>query len=78
MKTLKGKLSLPELKELVASEAIETIVVAFTDHYGRLVGKRFDADFFLESAVKDGTHSCDYLLTTDMEMEPIPKRRQLR
>lgn len=70
MKT-KGKLSLQQLKDQVASESIETIVVAFTDHYGRLVGKRFDAEFFLESAVKDGTHGCDYLLTTDMEMEPV-------
>ena len=67
----KGKLSLQKLKEQVAAETIETVIVAFTDHYGRLVGKRFDAGFFLESAVKDGTHSCDYLLTTDMEMEPV-------
>ena len=37
---------------------------------GRLMGKRFDAEFFLES-VDDGTHGCDYLLTTDMEMEPL-------
>lgn len=70
MKT-KGKLTLQTLKEKVAAETIETVVVAFTDHYGRLVGKRFDAEFFVETAVKSGTHSCDYLLTTDMEMEPI-------
>ncbi len=69
---IKGKLTLPDLQEKVQSNDIETIVVAFTDHYGRLVGKRFDAEFFLESAVKDGTHGCDYLLTTDMEMEPVP------
>ncbi len=68
---IKGKLSLSHLEKQVASEAIETIIVAFIDHYGRLVGKRFDAEFFLESAVQDGTHGCDYLLTTDMEMEPI-------
>ena len=68
---LKGKLNLQQLKEKVSAETIETIIVAFTDHYGRLVGKRFDAEFFLESAVKAGTHSCDYLLTTDMEMEPV-------
>lgn len=70
--SVKGKLSLEDLKKHVAEETIETVVVAFTDHYGRLVGKRFDAEFFLESAVTDGTHGCDYLLTTDMEMEPIP------
>ncbi len=70
--TPKGMLSLQQLKEHVQSETIDTIVVAFTDHYGRLMGKRFDAEFFLESAVEDGTHGCDYLLTTDMEMEPVP------
>ncbi len=65
------KLSDAELKDKVANEEIETIIVAFTDHYGRLVGKRFDAEFFIES-IEDGTHACDYLLTTDMEMEPVP------
>lgn len=69
---IKGKLSVAQLQKKVAAEEIETIVVAFTDHYGRLVGKRFDAEFFLESALKGGTHGCDYLLTTDMEMEPVP------
>ena len=69
--SVKGKLTLKALKKLVAEETIETIIVAFTDHYGRMVGKRFDAEFFLESAVSDGTHSCNYLLTTDMDMEPI-------
>lgn len=70
MKT-KGKLTLKQLQKKVSKGKIETIVVAFTDHYGRLMGKRFDADFFLET-VDSGTHGCDYLLTTDMEMDPIP------
>lgn len=65
-------LTLEQLKEKVELEAIETVILAFTDHYGRLVGKRFDADFFLETATQHGTHACDYLLTTDMEMEPVP------
>lgn len=68
----RGMLTLEQLKELVGQEEIETVVVAFTDHYGRLTGKRFDAEFFLERAVEDGTHGCDYLLTTDMELEPVP------
>jgi glutamine synthetase len=46
-------------------------MVAFTDHYGRLMGKRFDADFFMEDGLANGTHACNYLLTTDMEMEPV-------
>jgi glutamine synthetase len=63
------------LRDAVAAGTIDTVVVAFTDHYGRLVGKRFDAGFFCESAIDDGTHACDYLLTVDMEMEPTPGYR---
>lgn len=65
-------MKLDQLRDHVTSGEIETVVVGFTDHYGRLMGKRFDADFFLESCVDDGTHACDYLLTVDMEMEPVP------
>lgn len=60
------------LRDATAAGAIDTVVVAFTDHYGRLVGKRFDARFFCETAIEEGTHACDYLLTVDMEMEPVP------
>ncbi len=63
-------LKLDELTKLVASGEIETVVVGFTDHYGRTLGKRFDADFFLDS-LDDGTHVCNYLFTVDMNMEPI-------
>ncbi len=62
---------LDELRTLVQTGEIDTVVVAFHDHYGRLMGKRFDAGFFLESCAEDGTHGCDYLLTVDMEMEPV-------
>ncbi|RMG68449.1 MAG: glutamine synthetase [Bacteroidetes bacterium] len=60
------------MQAAVQDGSIDTVVLAFTDHYGRLSGKRFDAEFFLDTAIKDGTHACDYLLTTDMEMEPVP------
>ena len=68
---LKGKITQKQLKKKISSGKIETIIVAFVDHYGRLVGKRFDADFFLQYAIENGTHACDYLLTTDMEMNPV-------
>ncbi|GAB5491429.1 MAG: glutamine synthetase family protein [Phototrophicaceae bacterium] len=64
-------LSVDELIKKVDSEEIETILVAFTDHFGRMLGKRFDADFFLETIAEGGTHACNYLLTVDMDMEPI-------
>jgi len=67
----RGYLDLADLTDLVRKGEIETVLVSFTDLYGRLVGKRFDAGFFLDSAAEDGTHACDYLLTVDMEMEPI-------
>ncbi|MBL4847454.1 MAG: glutamine synthetase [Planctomycetes bacterium] len=68
-------LSVEELEEQVRSGEIETIVVGFTDLYGRLVGKRYDPEFFLESVVSHGSHACDYLLTVDMNMEPVPGYR---
>jgi len=64
-------MQLDELRDAVADGAIDSVVVGFTDHYGRTMGKRFDADFFLDSGVDDGTHACDYLLTVDMDMEPV-------
>ena len=60
-----------ELRAEVTSGAIDTVVVGFTDHFGRLMGKRFDAEFFVEDALDHGTHGCDYLLTVDMDMEPV-------
>jgi len=60
-----------QLRELVDRNDIETVIVAFTDHYGRLMGKRYAADMFLDAVAADGTHGCNYLLTTDMEMDPV-------
>lgn len=60
------------IKELIKAGKIDTVVVGFTDHYGRLLGKRFAANFYLKSIEEHGTHACNYLLTTDMEMEPVP------
>ena len=63
-------MELHELRAKLADDTIDTVVVGFTDHYGRTMGKRFDAEFFCES-IGDGTHACDYLLTVDMEMDPV-------
>jgi glutamine synthetase len=65
-------LTLEALGGLVADGSIETVVVAFSDHYGRLVGKRYDAELFVADTAGHGTHGCNYLLTTDMEMQPVP------
>ena len=72
MATLTGMLSVKDLRDRAKHGAIDTVLVVFTDLYGRFMGKRFDIDFFLESTQRHGTHACDYLLTVDMEMEPVP------
>jgi glutamine synthetase len=66
-----GMMTLDELKKAVESGEIDTVIVAQTDMQGRLMGKRFHARHFLDSGVNE-THSCNYLLTVDMEMEPVP------
>ncbi|MEJ2358289.1 MAG: glutamine synthetase family protein [Deinococcales bacterium] len=66
-----GMLSLEDLAEDVRQGAIDTVLVAFADPYGRLMGKRFDAEYFVTHGAAHGTHACDYLLTADMEMEPV-------
>jgi glutamine synthetase len=71
MAETRGMLSIDELTDRVSREEILTVLVIFTDHYGRPMGKRFDASFFLEEAVANGAHACDYLLTVNMAMDPI-------
>jgi len=66
-----GMLTLEDLTRLVESGGIDTVLLAFTDHYGRQLGKRLNGEFFLEHALEHGTHACDYLLTIDMNMEPV-------
>ncbi|MCO6178794.1 glutamine synthetase family protein [Ciceribacter sp. RN22] len=59
-----------DLKMDVAEGRIDTVLAVLVDMQGRLMGKRFQAEFFVESAYKE-THSCNYLLATDMEMETV-------
>jgi glutamine synthetase len=63
--------TLAELKKDVAAGSIDTVLVAFPDMQGRMIGKRFQAEYFLEVA-NDETHGCDYLLADDIDMEPVP------
>ena len=66
----RGTLDVEGLQTAVADGSVDTVILAFPDLYGRLMGKRLDASFFLTD-VAGGTHACDYLFTVDMEMEPV-------
>ena len=56
-----------ELKSNIASGTIDTVLICMVDMQGRLMGKRFHAEAFLDGGYKE-THCCDYLLATDLEM----------
>ena len=74
-KPVPGKLGRQELLRLVDAGEVETVIAAIPDLYGRLLGKRFVARFFLEAVDPHGFHACDYLLACDVEMEPVPGYR---
>jgi glutamine synthetase len=61
------------LEELRGDSSIDTVIMAFTDMQGRLLGKRLHRDFFFEQVEHGhGTEGCNYLLALDMEMDPVP------
>ncbi len=68
---IRGRLSESKLRQSVESGEIDTVVTVFPDMYGRLMGKRIDAEFFIEETLPHGMHCCDYLLACDMEMDPV-------
>ena len=67
-----GQLDRAELEAGIRSGDIETVMTVFPDLYGRLMGKRMVGRFFLDEIAGDAWHACDYLLASDMEMEPTP------
>jgi glutamine synthetase len=66
-----GVISFDQLKQAVSAGDVDTVLACAVDMQGRLIGKRFLARFFVESA-HDETHGCNYLLANDIDMEPVP------
>jgi len=60
-----------ELEKACAAGDLDTVLVCFVDMQGRLIGKRFQAKFFIASGYAE-THACDYLLADDITMETVP------
>ena len=56
-----------DLKTHVSDGAVDTVLVCIVDMQGRLMGKRFHAQAFVDSGHME-THCCTYLLATDLEM----------
>jgi glutamine synthetase len=59
------------LRNAVRMQEIDTVVVAITDMQGRLQGKRFHAQYFLDEVIAHNTEACAYLLAVDTEMNTV-------
>jgi glutamine synthetase len=68
---MKGMLTLEALTQQIEAGTIDTVLVAFPDMQGRLIGKRVTGHYFVEQGAHE-LHVCDYLLALDMDMEPVP------
>jgi glutamine synthetase len=66
-----GYLSLDQLRTTVADGHVDTVIVAFTDMQGRLIGKRVSARLFLDDVAEHGAEACNYLLAVDVEMNTV-------
>ena len=66
-----GMLTTDQLNELIEDGTIDTVIVAFTDMQGRLVGKRASARLFREEISSHGAECCNYLLAVDVEMNTV-------
>jgi glutamine synthetase len=66
-----GMLTIDELNGLVDGGEIDTVIVAFTDMQGRLVGKRVSARLFTDEVAQHGAECCNYLLAVDVEMNTV-------
>ena len=61
-----------ELRAAIERGDIDTVVMAFPDLQGRLVGKRTSGTFFLQQVAEHGTENCDYLIATDFDDVAVP------
>lgn len=67
---MSGPLTFDTLKQQVADGTVDTVLACLIDMQGRLMGKRFHAAHFVNSAWEE-THCCNYLLATDLEMDTV-------
>jgi glutamine synthetase len=67
----RGMLSLEELRVEADAQAIDTVLLVFTDMQGRLAGKRLSAEYFLAEVAPGHAEGCNYLLAVDVEMNTV-------
>jgi glutamine synthetase len=68
-------LSLEQLRSKIGDGSVDTVLVAFPDNQGRLVGKRVMGQYFLDTVAEGSVECCNYLLAVDIDMNPLPGYR---
>jgi glutamine synthetase len=74
MATARGMLHATKLVDAIKEDRIDTVLVAFPDLQGRLVGKRVTGSYWagtMEGGFEP-LHACNYLLAVDSEMNVLP------
>jgi glutamine synthetase len=66
-----GRLTLDELGADVAAGDLDTVIVAFCDMQGRLMGKRVHGPAFVDGIARNGAEGCNYLLAVDVDMNTV-------
>jgi len=66
-----GNLTTAELDAAIDSGEIDTVIVAFPDAQGRLVGKRVAARFWRDEVLPRGAEACNYLLSVDVDLNTV-------
>lgn len=67
-----GELAFDDLEAMIQAGDVDTVLTVFPDVQGRLMGKRVVGHYFLDHVAGEGLHACIYLLTVDIDMEPLP------
>ncbi len=62
-----GRITIDRLRHCIRDGSIDTVIAAFPDQFGQLMGKRLTGTYYLENSLVE---NCNYILTTDIEMEP--------
>lgn len=66
-----GNLSVAELDAAIAAGEIDTVIVAFPDAQGRLVGKRVSGRMWRDEVLPHGAEACNYLLSVDVDLNTL-------
>lgn len=66
-----GMLSQEDLERRIADGDIDTVIVAFCDMQGRLIGKRISGRLFVEEVAAQGAECCNYLLAVDVDNNTV-------